>query len=131
MIRTGQMMIGRCLINIKTNSDNEILEDDIKNILAKFFDNKESVYSIHNISTVGSFLGVNIGSWFGPTITSLSLQLINSEEDNSNLHINVFQDGIVEKEILSENVKKYENNLILLPIMLGLKIFLKNMQMFY
>ena len=25
MIRTGQMMIGRCLINIKTNSDNEIL----------------------------------------------------------------------------------------------------------
>ena len=66
-------------------------------------------------------MGVNIGSWFGPTITSLSLQLINSEEDNSNLHINVFQDGIVEKEILSENVKKYENNLILLPIMLGLK----------
>ena len=121
MIRSGQMMLANCfckLINCenKTDYDKKYLE-----ILEKFNDNVVNPYSIHNISTVGSYMGVQIGSWFGPTITSLALQLINNEEYNSDINITVFQDGIIEKDVLNLIVENNKNNLILLPIMLGLE----------
>ena len=120
MIRSGQMMLGYTLSkNIIAENHDDCMKK-YKEILNKFNDVACNPFSIHNISTVGSFMGIEIGSWFGPTITSLSLQLINNEEDDSDLNISVCQDGIIEKNMLEENIKIYKKNLILLPIMLGL-----------
>ena len=113
MIRSGQMLMAYCLVK---NSENK----NFLSILEKFNNNVKNTYSIHNIVTVASFMGVSIGSWFSPTITSLSFELINNEEDNnSNLTVKVFQDGIIEKDKLKQLIS---NNkiLVLLPIMLGL-----------
>jgi len=124
MIRSGQMMAAYCLIQCILDDDWR-LDDNIEetnhiNILKKFNDNADCTYSIHNICTVASYMGVPIGSWFSPTITSLSLELINNEEDNSSLNIIVFQDGIIEKDKIVKSIDLNKKTLILLPIMFGL-----------
>jgi cysteine protease ATG4 len=122
MIRSGQMMVAHCFINTILGDDWRLNDNEIEyiNILDKFNDNTNSTYSIHNICTVAAYMGVPIGSWFSPTITSLSLELINNEEDDSMLDIIVFQDGIIEKEKIVKSIKSNKKILILLPIMFGL-----------
>ena len=111
MIRSGQMLLCNVLLNCFQSEKDKIW--DI------FNDKKECLLSIHNISEIGSYMGTNIGSWFSPTLISLSLEMIVNEEMMNNFKIIVFKDGLVNEIDLDKNIS--ENTiLVLMPIMLGL-----------
>ncbi|XP_046542398.1 LOW QUALITY PROTEIN: cysteine protease ATG4B-like [Haliotis rubra] len=118
MLRCGQMMLAQALCSRhlgrawrwEAKEDNS----DYWRLLKMFQDKKSSVYSIHQIASMGESEGKAIGQWFGPNTIAQVLKKIAVYDDWSSLVIHVAMDNtVIEDDIrklcrlLPENGTEY------------------------
>eukprot|EP01126_Amoeba_proteus_P034080 TRINITY_DN337_c0_g1_i12.p1 TRINITY_DN337_c0_g1~~TRINITY_DN337_c0_g1_i12.p1 ORF type:complete len:342 (+),score=34.00 TRINITY_DN337_c0_g1_i12:143-1168(+) len=124
-LRTGQMLLASALLR------ESFSEDDWENgnphkysqVLRRFNDCFESVYSIHNIAIQGVDLGKSVGQWFGPGTISTALKQLGNNDNFLPLKIytatNCLIDSVEIEDLVGGENGWQSSLLILIPTRIG------------
>ncbi|RUS19705.1 hypothetical protein BC937DRAFT_87076 [Endogone sp. FLAS-F59071] len=96
-------------------------------IMTMFLDepSRRSPFSIHNMASAGAKLGTNIGEWFGPTISAMTIRELVSGCHELDVSVYVSTDGVVYKNDVyriahRRNSTRFGHVLVLVATRLGL-----------
>lgn len=102
MLRCAQMLLGEVLLRRHIGRhfewDIETTSVVYEKILQMFFDEKDALYSIHQIAQMGVTEGKEISKWFGPNTAAQVLKKLTIFDDWSNVAVHVALDNILVKE---------------------------------
>ncbi|CAB3410574.1 unnamed protein product [Caenorhabditis bovis] len=102
MLRCAQMLLGETLLrrhiqrHFKWNIDDK--SDVYERILAMFFDEKDALYSLHQIAQMGVCEGKAISEWFGPNTAAQVLKKLTIFDEWSNIAVHVALDNILVRD---------------------------------
>ncbi|ESO98867.1 hypothetical protein LOTGIDRAFT_187088, partial [Lottia gigantea] len=104
MLRCGQMMLAQALVlrhlGRKWRWNPQVYDQNYWKILKMFQDKKTSIYSIHQIASMGDSEGKAVGQWFGPNTIAQVLKKISIYDGWSNLVVHVAMDNtVIESDI--------------------------------
>uniref|UniRef100_A0A915CSF9 Cysteine protease n=1 Tax=Ditylenchus dipsaci TaxID=166011 RepID=A0A915CSF9_9BILA len=105
MLRCGQMLLAQALsvIHLGRNWQWQLNCEDVnyRRLLAMFQDNRDSLFSIHQIAQMGVSEGKALGEWLGPNTIAQVLKKLVVYDDWSSLAVHVALDNI----LISEDVR--------------------------
>ncbi|VDD91041.1 unnamed protein product [Enterobius vermicularis] len=99
MLRCGQMLLAQALIVLHLGPNwiwnREKKEEDYKKILRMFQDDKNALYSLHQIAQMGVSEKKEVGEWFGPNTVAQVLKKLTVYDDWSKLAVHVALDNLL------------------------------------
>ncbi|CAI2293656.1 unnamed protein product [Caenorhabditis sp. 36 PRJEB53466] len=102
MLRCAQMLLGEVLLRRHIERhfewDIEKTSEVYERILQMFFDEKDALYSIHQIAQMGVAEGKEVSEWFGPNTAAQVLKKLAIFDEWSNVAVHVALDNILVKE---------------------------------
>ncbi|CCO25637.1 Cysteine protease atg-4.1 [Caenorhabditis elegans] len=102
MLRCAQMLLGEVLLRRHIGRhfewDIEKTSEIYEKILQMFFDEKDALYSIHQIAQMGVTEGKEVSKWFGPNTAAQVMKKLTIFDDWSNIAVHVALDNILVKE---------------------------------
>ncbi|KAF1771783.1 hypothetical protein GCK72_003612 [Caenorhabditis remanei] len=102
MLRCAQMLLGEVLLRRHIGRhfewDIEETSEVYEKILQMFFDEKDALYSIHQIAQMGVTEGKKVSEWFGPNTAAQVIKKLTIFDDWSNIAVHVALDNILVKE---------------------------------
>ncbi|PIC54788.1 hypothetical protein B9Z55_003895 [Caenorhabditis nigoni] len=102
MLRCAQMLLGEVLLRRHIGRhfewDIEKTSDVYEKILQMFFDEKDALYSIHQIAQMGVSEGKEVSEWFGPNTAAQVIKKLTIFDDWSNIAVHVALDNILVKQ---------------------------------
>ncbi|XP_041347603.1 cysteine protease ATG4B-like [Gigantopelta aegis] len=114
MLRCGQMMLAQSLLlrhlNREWRWDKHSNSSSYWKVLRMFQDKKSSVYSIHQIASMGESEGKAVGQWFGPNTVAQVLKKMAVYDDWSSMVIHVAMDNTVIEEDIRQLCKCHQEN---------------------
>uniref|UniRef100_A0A8R1E197 Cysteine protease n=2 Tax=Caenorhabditis japonica TaxID=281687 RepID=A0A8R1E197_CAEJA len=102
MLRCAQMLLGEVLLRRHIERhfewDIEKTSATYERILQMFFDEKDALYSIHQIAQMGVAEGKEVSEWFGPNTAAQVIKKLTIFDEWSNIAVHVALDNILVKE---------------------------------
>lgn len=99
MLRCGQMLLAQALIVLHLGSDwawnREKKEEAYKKILRMFQDDKNALFSLHQIAQMGVSERKEVGEWFGPNTVAQVLKKLTVYDRWSKLAVHVALDNLL------------------------------------
>ncbi|KHJ92902.1 peptidase family C54 [Oesophagostomum dentatum] len=100
MLRCAQMLLGEVLLRRHIGRDFEWKEGeppsgDYERILRMFLDEKNALYSIHQIAQMGVSEGKSVGEWFGPNTAAQVIKKLAVFDSWSGIAVHVALDNIL------------------------------------
>ncbi|KAI9219877.1 hypothetical protein BC828DRAFT_384930 [Blastocladiella britannica] len=124
MIRVGQSLLLEALIRVRLgrNAAPDPQSPQYLDLLSRFRDHPDAMYSIHAIATRGRELDTPIGDWFGPTVLAHAIKTIAADPRDPLLRVVVAQDATVFAADVEAEWARDANVpiLLLVPLRLGL-----------
>ncbi|KAL8595912.1 hypothetical protein ACOMHN_018224 [Nucella lapillus] len=110
MLRCGQMMLAHTILLRHLSRDWRwtpgCRNEKYLKLLRMFQDKKASVYSIHQIASMGESEGKAVGQWFGPNTIAQVLKRIVQYDEWSNINMYVALDNTVIEDEIREGCRK-------------------------
>lgn len=101
MLRCAQMLLGEVLLRRHIGRhfewDIEKTSEIYEKILQMFFDEKDALYSIHQIAQMGVTEGKEVSKWFGPNTAAQVIKKLTIFDEWSNIAVHVALDNILIK----------------------------------